>query len=673
MPFYWWNRRRKYWRGRRRSWYKTRRRNKYKRRFPRRKYRRFTRRRRRRRGKVRRKKKAIILKQWQPQTIRKCKIKGFTCNIVGGEGRQFVCYTDNRFGWVPAKTPSGGGFGYEKYTLKYLFDEYTRGNNIWTTSNTYLDLCRYTGCKIIFFRHPTIDFVVRYSRTLPMIVEKYSYSETHPYHMLQQKHHRVILSLRHNPRAKRTVKLKIKPPRQMVNKWFFQEAFSDYGLVQIQSAAADMMYSYQGCCNENNQITIYSLNTDFYKKPGWGNPNPVATYANKWYNPTGNLDSSSFSNFNGIDYTGKSVTGTVTITHDTTGSGVYNSTVNRDTGWFQPKLLSIVDLKKPQQISPLKIQRYNPSIDTGAGNQVYLLSVLKLDSYDAPSTDKTLIAEGEPLWKLLYGFTDYVNKVKKDTRFTDSYFMVIVSSAIEPHAGVDKLHIPIDVAMLQGRGRYGDTPTPYRINHWYPTLEHQMGSINSIVETGPYIPKLTNQKNSTWELKSKYYFYFKWGGAELPDQEVENPKAKGTYVVPDNLKDIQITDPTQQKARHLLHAWDWRRGYITKTALKRIYQDSESSESFQTDSEASTPQKKKKKLQGNTVPVIQEKDQEIQECLHSLFEENTCQESQKTQTLEQLIHNQQQQQQQLKLNLLHLISNLKKKQQLIQLQTGILD
>nr|UHK04087.1 MAG: ORF1 [Torque teno midi virus] len=672
MPF-WWARRKKYWRGRRRPWYR-RRRTTYKRRkrYNRRKPRRSYRRRRKRRGKVRRKRKTLPIRQWQPETIRKCKIKGFACNMVGGEGRQFVCYTDNRFAWIPATTPGGGGFSVEKYTLKYLFDEHIRGNNIWTTSNTYLDLVRYTGCKFIFFRHPYVDFVVQYSRQLPMLVDKYTYQNTQPFKLLLQKHHILIPSLKHKPTGKRTVKVKIKPPRQMSNKWFFQESFADTGLVQISAAAADFGFSYQGCCNSNNQITLYTLNTEFYKKPGWGNAKPEGTHGDKWYYPFTGVKEAEFKTYTGIDYTGKQITGQLNL--NPSGSTThYELSTSIENGWFQPKFLSIVDLHSPQQVSPLKIQRYNPAVDTGLGNQVYLINVVKLDSYDPPKSDKTLIAEGMPLWQLLMGFTDYVNKIKQDTRFTDTYFLCIVSPAIEPHQGADKVHIPIDVAMLQGKGRYGDTPTPYRLKHWYPTLEHQMGSINSIVQTGPYCPKLANQRNSTWELKSKYCFYFKWGGAELPEQEVENPKTKGTYIVPDNLQELQISDPTQQKAKHMLHAWDWRRGYITKSALKRICEDSETDESLQTDSEKSTPQKKKRKLQGNQVPVLQDKDQEIQACLRSLFEEPTCQESKETKTLEDLIKQQQQQQKQLKLNLLHLISNLKHKQAMLQLQTGLLD
>nr|UHK04101.1 MAG: ORF1 [Torque teno midi virus] len=675
MPFFW-RRRNRFWYGNRRPYYKRRKRyaRRRKRRY-RRKPRRSYRRRRRRRNKVKKKKKTITIKQWQPETIKKCKIKGFAANIVGAEGRQFVCYTDNRFAWIPSKTPGGGGFGYEKYTLKYLFDEHVRGNNIWTTSNTYLDLCRYTGCKFIFYRHEKVDFIVSYSRNLPMIVDKYSYANCQPYELLKSKHKRLIPSLKTQPHGKRHVTIRMKPPRQMINKWFFQETFADTGLIEIKSAAASLRYAYQGCCNENNLVTLYVLNTQFYVRPGWGNANPEGTYGDKWYQPAPNISEQSFNTgFTGVDYTGKTISGKLDIKPDASTSPThYNSTVNLNTGWFTPKLLSLVSMSNPQNIAPLKIQRYNPSKDTGIGNQIYLLSVLKLNTYQPPSTDKTLIAEGEPLWKLLWGFTDYCNKVKQDSTFTDTYYLVIVSPFIEPHTGADNYHIPVDIAMLQGKGRYGGALTPYRANHFYPTLEHQMGTINAIVSSGPYVPRLTNQFESTWELKCKYYFYFKWGGSELPEQEVENPKAKGTYEVPDKLKQIQISDPSQQKATNLLHAWDWRRGYITKTALKRIYQDSTTDESLKTDSEAALPEKKKKKsLQGNSVPVLQEKEEEIQNCLLSLFEKDTSQDYQ-TQDIQLLIQHQQQQQQQLKYNLLQLISDLKKKQSILQLQTGLLD
>ncbi len=39
---------------------------------------------------------------------------------------------------------------------------------------------------------------------------------------------------------------------------------------------------------------------------------------------------------------------------------------------------------------------------------------------------------------------------------------------------------------------------------WYPTANRQTTTINALVESGPYIPKLTNIKESTWELPYRY-------------------------------------------------------------------------------------------------------------------------------------------------------------------------
>ncbi len=67
--------------------------------------------------------------QWQPDSIRKCKIKGHGCLVLGGQGRQMYCYTNVKTQTVAPKTPSGGGFGYEVYSLNYLYSEYKFQNN----------------------------------------------------------------------------------------------------------------------------------------------------------------------------------------------------------------------------------------------------------------------------------------------------------------------------------------------------------------------------------------------------------------------------------------------------------------------------------------------------------------------------------------------------------------
>nr|UHK04097.1 MAG: ORF1 [Torque teno midi virus] len=671
MPFWWKRRRRWMWnRNTPLFRYKRYKRRPRRRKTYRRKHRRTYRRSRRRRRKVRRKAKKITIKQWNPETIRKCKIKGLTCNCLGGQGRQFACYTDNRFTWVPPTTPGGGGFGYEKYTLYYLYTEHLRGNNIWTSSNNYLDLCRYTGCRFIFYRHPTLSFVVQYSRTLPMTLQKYSYMDSHPYNLLLSKHKRIIPSLDYKPTGKRYVTLRIKPPRLMSTKWFFQETFADQNLLQLITSVCDLKYAYQGCCNSNNLVTIYTLNLQFWKYPGWGNANPAShTTGTNWYEPR---PSASTGPFTGTTFDNKTSTATVTLTADITGTK-YNSSVNQKTGWFQPALISLVALNttaSTQEVPPLKIQRYNPSIDTGEGNQIWLQSVTQLNTYSPPQTDKVLIAENEPLWKLMWGFFDWVQKNKGDKTFLQTYFLVIKSNAIEPHQGTDNYHIPLDQNFLKGKGPYGEYPTPRMISKWYPRLEHQQETINAIVSTGPYVPKLDNQRNSTWELKSKYTFYFKWGGAELPTPETANPKNQGSYEVPDKLQELQITNPRTQEASKILHSWDWRRGLVKKTALKRICEDPETDESNSTISDT-MPRKKLKPTEGNAVPLYQEENQEIQTCLLSLFEEDTSQEEENKE-IQNLIKQQKQHQHKLKLNMLKLIADLKRKQTMLQLQTGLL-
>ncbi len=125
------------------------RRPRYKRRY-RRPYTR-RRRRRRRKRKVRRKLQKITVKQWQPDSIVRCKIKGFGCLVAGAQGRQPYCYTNSKYEYPQPKAPGGGGFGAELFTLQYLYEEWVARKNIWTKSNDYKDLVRFTGVNFLLF------------------------------------------------------------------------------------------------------------------------------------------------------------------------------------------------------------------------------------------------------------------------------------------------------------------------------------------------------------------------------------------------------------------------------------------------------------------------------------------------------------------------------------------
>nr|UHK06752.1 MAG: ORF1 [Torque teno midi virus] len=661
MPFWWQRRKRWFWR---RPLNQTKRRRKRKRRYTRRPFYKYKRRRtfgrrrrRRRRKKVRRKLQKLTLKVWQPEKIKKCKIKGLQLFLMGSEGKQFACFTDDKDNWTPARNPGGGGFTLERYTLQYLYEDHKAGNNIWTTSNIGLDLCRYTGCRFSFFRSPNTDFIVSYQLQGPFDLDKFSYADVHPKNQLLQKHHIIIPSHKTKPFGRNTVSLKIKPPKLLTTKWFFQESFSDATLVVLKIAAINVNYPYLSPTGTNLLVTCLSINQQFYTRKNWGDA------SQRKYNPQGNLSAT----LNIKTSETQTAYTTVTVKEST-----YKESIDIKTGWFQSKLLQAIDIQG-QNVLPISAFRYNPEIDDGKGNAVWLSSVLKID-YNKPSADKDLIIEGRPMWELLYGFFNWVQKIKKDPQFLRSYIVVLQSRYFYPFKdiGTQNYHIPIDLSFVQGKGPYKEKPTLKQQELWFPTLENQLESINAIVSCGPYIPKYSNERESNWQLHGRYSFYFKWGGSAPQDQLVADPENQGTYITPDSIKKaLQIINPEKQVPAGVLHSWDYRRGLITKTALKRMLQDAATDTDFQTDADAYHPPQKKKK--GKALPLKQQEEEEIQSCLLSLCEENTCQESQGPENLQTLINQQQQQQHKLKINLLKLIADLKRKQRIIQLQTGMLE
>nr|UHK07099.1 MAG: ORF1 [Torque teno midi virus] len=661
MPF-WWNRRRRPWFYNKRR-YKTRRYTRTRRRrFPRRKYRRparRSRRRRRRRHKVRRKKQTLIVRQWQPDSIVKCHIKGLGQLIVGAEGKQWFCYTNVYDSWTPPKVPGGGGLAVQQFSLGYLYREYQFRRNIWTKTNILKDLCRYLLVKFTFYRHLETDFIVMYERQLPFEINKFTYPSCHPVNLLLQKHKKIILSKQSKPFGKQTVKFKVKPPKQMLSKWFFSSQFSSSPLLLLKATAANFNYSAISETAPNTLIEMYYLNTAFYVKNGWGQSTPSNPY--KPY-----LQAATQYKVRYID--GKIATISVNP----------SSPLDYSEGYFQSGLLRAVQVATSTTSSewtattPINVTRYNPNRDNGKGNSLWLISTFN-STYQKP-TDEVLHIDGLPLWMGLYGYLQYVTTMKKDKNFLDSYILAIQSPALEPAPQIGSLNwcMPLDKEFIEGKGPFGSYVSSSSKTHWGPNVWSQLKILNAIVESGPYIPKYSERRNSSWELDYKYDFLFKWGGPQITDPAVTDPSKQSKYDVPDTLTaSVQVRDPAKQKAASILHSWDYRRGIITETALKRMSEHIDTDTTFQPDSE--TIPYKKKKITGPALQNPQEEQEEIQSCLLSLFEESTCQETQDPAKLHQLINQQHQYQQQLKYNLLRLIQDLKDKQRLLQLHTGMLE
>nr|UHK06873.1 MAG: ORF1 [Torque teno midi virus] len=666
MPF-WWGRRKKWWWGRRRYTrrFKRPKRRRRRRRIPRRRGRRISRRRFKRRHKVRRKLKKINIQQWQPDSIKKCKIKGYSVLVLGANGRQSFCTTNQIAEYPIPKAPAGGGFGSETISLQWLYQEYLAHNNIWTTSNNYTDLCRYNGCKLTFYRHPYVDFVIMYDRMPPFTLNKFSYPELQPQNLLLAKHKRVLLSTATNPNGRKKITIKIGPPKQMSTKWFFQKEFSQYHLLKISASAASFQFPRFPSNTQGNILTVYALDTRFFHISDW-----VAT---KTSQPYLNISTApSEYNFKYYNEKGQEQQGKYTKPSSTPGTQPYYESINFSTGIFQTGLLRAFkiwtnDQSKPQAELPIIPLRYNPNIDHGFGNEIYLTSLVK-GSYDKPIYSPNLYFNNVPLWMGFYGLMDFILQDTKNKGVFLDHMFVVKCDALKPiRQATDQKYYPIvDRDFIFGKLPWDEYLDANSKKLWYPTAEKQVGIINDIVCTGPYVPKFYNKIDSTWELPYSYKFFFKWGGPQTSDPHIEDPRSRNDYPVPDKqLQTIQISNPQKLDTDTILHQWDYRRGLITPSALKRMSENIQTDTDFQSDDSESPKKRQRVSKELPCSPKMQEK---IKQSLLSLCQEPPQQEE--TEDLQQLIQQQQQQQHQLKRNILNLLTHLKQQQRHLQLQTG---
>jgi len=573
------------------------------------------------------------------------------------------CYTTEKMKYIPAKVPYGGSFGVERYTLQFLYEEYRFHNNIWTASNLYSDLCRYLYVRFIFYRHPDIDFIVMYNRQPPFEINKWTFPSKHPHLLLLEKHKKIILSKESKPNGKYKVKMLVKPPKQMITKWFFTKNFSQYTLLLLVGAAANLRYSHLSATNENLLINIVSLNTAFYRHTNWA---ATGVHTNGYLPYTGISKSFEYQVLlkNGIKDWKKMDDSAYT----SAGALSYTS------GWFNPsflKSLAIRNIGTITAVNNIIYGRYNPTIDKGPGNKVYIISIVA-DHWEPPTQDKMVLIEDLPLWLALYGYLSYLQTVKPGDWIASS-MVVLVSDAIHAWSmiGAGKYWVPIDPIYQEGKKNYDQPISETEKTNWYPSYKWQLKTLNAIVESGPFVPQLSEERKSTWELKYHYDFVFKWGGPSMPEKDVKNPQDLKVYDVPDKqLGRLQITNPAKQATETLFHPWDYRRGLIKETALKRMCTHLQIDTEYECSSTDSVPKKKQRLGAALRLPQDEE-EEEAQACLQALCKESTF--PQETQTIEQLIHQQREQQHQLKYHILKLLIDLKTQQRNLQLHTGLIE
>ena len=603
MPPFTWYRRRWYPRTRT-SWWRRRR---FRRRRPRQTIRRRFQRRRwvRRRlyyKKRNRKAKKITVKQWQPDCIRKCTIKGQLCLLTCGQNRINNNFTLTAESYVPVGEPGGGGWSIMQITLRALYDEYLHYRNWWTISNCGLPLVRYSGCQIKFYNSNDCDYIVTVQHTGPFEVTKEDYLNTQPSRHIMNKKSFVVPKLNPNKKKRPYIKKRFPPPALFKSQWYFQQDIVNTPLILFTTSACsfDQMYGPNDQISTN--ITFYSLNTDMFQNPYWETeenapyfPKVTGTQNTGLYTEgNGNIDTSNIFWKNLLPlYNTKQWK---KITHQ---QEYYKSwdEWNKQSNWGNPFTYSnheeTQDIPifyaiaptesnfkadtKPTSILPItgiyQQCRYNPFKDKGIGNKVYIKCTKKNEgSFTSLPTDPRLLITDFPLWLVFWGWISWLEKSKPVHHILEDYQLVFQTPYVYPPM---KSYVPLDMYFTHTDGK---NLTETDKQHWHPKLAFQTEILSKFAETGPAAPKINKQKQL--QVHCFYKFFFKWGGCPAPMETVCDPAEQEKFPTPYNLlQELTIEDPETPKEHHI-YKFDERQQMLTAPAAKRLKTQYDSTKYF---------------------------------------------------------------------------------------------
>nr|UGV36889.1 MAG: ORF1 [TTV-like mini virus] len=597
MPYYWnrWRHRKGYY-PRRKIWWP-------RRRFGRRRYRKTFRKRwplyrkrrwvRNKRYYRKKKLKYLIVKEFQPQQIRRAKIKGMICLFQCGPRRLHFNWTQYMQTVTPEKWEGGGGWSQLKFSMGSLYQQHEFMHNIWTYSNVQLPLCRYKGCMFKFYRTENVDYIVNYEICLPMLdnVEKHAMAQ--PFNMLKSRHKILVKSKRTCTNGKLYKKKFIRPPEQLKNSWYFQSELCNEGLVMITASAIDLNRFYLNPQSYSNSITLTCINpvvftnhnfqqsqlgtTDWRPNANWylyGLINGGNTVGDLCYlgqtktrepgKPLNTLKDTDLHKNTNVNWGNPFY-----FRYLLDDYPIYTSQKNIKEA-YTLKGTTLKDNENFSKITmPILVKvRYTPGKDTGLGNIIYLIRNTDPNTGWDPDRDIDLQFSGYPLWTLFWGWTDWQRKLKKATRIESDWLVCFRSDFCDKKLSV---YCPIDDSYIHGN-------SPYQTEHfniddwdkWYPSERWQMVSIEDICKTGPGVAKTSS---TSIEAHCGYCFYFKFGGCPKDLPNVTDPCQQQHYPVPHyQLQGPETQDPATAPQTETWE-FDFRRDTITKTASKRLKKD----------------------------------------------------------------------------------------------------
>nr|UGV34959.1 MAG: ORF1 [TTV-like mini virus] len=592
MPYYYkrWRRPRRFWRRRagktiRRRYWRTRRRY----------WRRPVR---------KRKLSKIIIRQWQPKTKRKLKIRGMYPLFLGTRARTGNNMNQYLDSVAPHGFPGGGLWSVARFTLNSLYGLHKKARNWWTYSNCQLPLIKYLGCSIKLYRSLSVDYIFLYTNCGSMEANLELYQSATP-SILNLNKNKIIVTCDNGTRPKKPYKkIFVKPPAMFESKWYAQQDLANVPLLMTISAATSLNRWYTAANAESNTIGFLSLNTELFVYHNFKNPPtdtgyiPNDTFLLFTFSQHKNFEDLTWKDLIYLANTkdmkkGRDIN-SITATSDTARVDQYFADIHNWGNPFYPDYLdpdypdiivtnqSIDTIKQKAKANYSgKIQgftknskpflwacRYNPYRDS-SHNAVYITPIYgPKRPWENPADDKRQTS-GLPLWLLLHGLTDYHAKAVDIQALMTDNILAIVSDYIDPPN--KDYYVPIDHKFLEGKSPYDTILKANDELFWFPKLNFQQESINEIVTTAPGSPKL--QPDISVEASMQYTFLFKLGGCPPPMDNVCDPTKSGKYPTPNNMLQTTLLQSPATPIEWYLHSFDQRRGMLTERAAKRIKKD----------------------------------------------------------------------------------------------------
>lgn len=579
MPYYW-QRRQRYRRRRPTFWTwrarKTLRRNRWRKQRRRRHYRRRVRRRR-----YNKKLKYILVKQFNPEKIRKCKIFGTVCLFQGSPERINHNYIQYIYSYVPDNEPGGGGWCLMIQSLSTLWEDFEHLKNIWTQTNYGLPLVRYGGVTLTFYQSPYTDYIVEVRNCFPMTDTKYKHADSAPNRMLLKKNVIRVPSRETRKKRKPYKRIRIRPPGQMANKWYFQKDICNIPLLMITATSVDFRYPFCSSACKSNNLTLTCLNTNFWQFTDFDEPSATIGYTPKpntymYVNgkthgkPTAKED---------LIYLGDTKNYTAGAPGDITvqskwGNPFWHNYIQEEETTIYisnqpPQQLKNLWESEKDKLTPLTEElffkvRYNPEKDKGEANTIYLVNNFTRHGWDPP-TSENLKMTGFPLYDMCWGAVDWWKKLHDATDIDNHWLFVIRTDQF------DRKHpqyVVIDTGYLEGFGAYDQKVNDYDRKHYNPKFRFQEKSVNDICLTGPGCTRAPY--NNYVQAKMSYKYHFKWGGCPNVLEKPYDPCSQPNWIIPSNINSrLQIENPNTDP-KLILQKWDWEKDYVKQTAIERI-------------------------------------------------------------------------------------------------------